>query len=346
MRIWHSTYPKIISLENVFQAWEEFAKGKRKKVDVGLFERDLEDNLFALHKSLEDRTYKHGDYKSFYVRDPKVRHIHKACVKDRVVHHLVSKVLEEIFEPTFYAHSYSCRKEKGTHKAVNAFVKLSRKASKNNTSRLFVLKCDVKKFFASIDHQVLLKILNSTIQDDEFLWLLQEIVYSFKTETGNNHGMPIGNLTSQLFANIYMNPLDQYMKHELKVQYYIRYADDFVILSSDKEYLHDLLPKIEKFLQNNLRLSLHPNKVSINNYYLGVDFLGYVIFPNFILPRTKTKRRLLKKVYKRVQLVKQGKISVEKLDETVQSYLGYLSHANSFSFAQKLKNQIHFWMTS
>jgi RNA-directed DNA polymerase len=340
MRICHNSYTDIITLENLFQAWEEFAKGKRKKADVGLFERSLEDNLFSLYKSLRNKTYKHGRYEAFYVRDPKVRHIHKAAVKDRVVHHLLSKVLEQIFEPTFYAHSYSCRRNKGTHKALRTFVSLARKASKNNTSKLFVLKCDIKKFFASVDHEVLMQTLACKIQDNDFLWLLGEIIASFQIENGIQKGMPIGNLTSQLFANIYMNPLDQYVKHELKVDYYIRYADDFVILSDDKSYLRNLITKIEKFLKEEIKLSLHPNKVSMRDYYLGVDFLGYVIFPNFILPRTKTKRRMIRKISKRIQLYRQQKISGELLNQTIQSYLGYLSHANSYKLSQEIKNNL------
>src|SRR3989344_900280 len=169
MKVWHDIYIKIITLENLFQAWEEFAKGKRKKWDVICFERHLEDNLFDLYADLVKKTYKHGSYKSFFIRDPKVRHIHKAIVRDRVVHHLVSKVLEEIFEPTFYAHSYSCRKEKGTHKAISTFVDISRRASRNNSSTLFVLKCDIKKFFATVDHNVLYLILKQKIVDKDFL---------------------------------------------------------------------------------------------------------------------------------------------------------------------------------
>ena len=272
---------------------------------MALFERNLEDNLFTLYESLLNKTYEHGGYKAFYIRDPKIRHIHKACVRDRVVHHLTSKVLERIFEPTFYAHSYSCRKNKGTHKGIKAFIKLARKVSRNNTAPLYVLKCDIKKFFASVDHSVLLEILNKSIKDDDFIWLLDEIIYSFKTEVVDK-GIPIGNLTSQLFANIYMNPLDQYMKHKLKTKNYIRYADDFVVLSQDKKYLEDLIPMIKEFLEKELKLTLHPNKIGISNYYLGVDFLGYVIFPNFVVPRTKTKRRMFRKIYKQIAAYGRG----------------------------------------
>lgn len=329
-------------MENVFQAWNGFVKGKRKKADVIIFDQFLEENLFKLYESLKDKTYRHNGYQEFYVRDPKIRDIHKACVKDRVVHHLVSKVLEEIFEPTFFAHSYSCRKKKGTHKAIKAFVKLTRQASCNNSSRLFVLKCDVKKFFASIDHGVLINLLAKRITDSDFLWLLTIIIESFNSKDQMGKGMPIGNLTSQLFANIYMDPLDQFIKKELKVKYYIRYADDFVLMSPNKEILINLLDKIGKFLENELKLHLHPQKIEIRNYYLGIDFLGYVIFPKYVIPRTKTKRRIFRKLKKKAELIKKDECDFDTLNQSVQSYLGYLSHCNSYKLAQKVKNQLIF----
>jgi len=307
------------------------------------FSRFLEDNLFELRQSLKDKAYRHGGYKSFYIRDPKVRHISKACVRDRVVHHLVSNELEKIFDPTFYIHSYSCRKEKGTHKAIEAFIRIARKASKNNTSPLFALKCDIKKFFASVDHEILYRLLDRRILDEDFLWLLKEIIDSFNVDS-TPKGMPIGNLTSQLFANIYMDPFDQFMKQELKAKNYIRYADDFIILSADREYLEDLIEKIKTFLESKLKLSLHPYKVEIRNYYLGIDFLGYVVFPHFVLPRTKTKKRLFRKIRKKVDDYKINKISAESLNQSIQSYLGYLLHANTYKLSQQLKNQIIFWL--
>ncbi len=345
MKIWHNSYTEIIALENLFQAWEEFIKGKRNKADVGIFERSLEDNIFNLYQILKNKNYQHGVYQEFYVHDPKLRHIHKACVQDRVVHHLVSKILEEIFDPTFYAHSYSCRKGKGTHKAIESFVKLARKASNNNTSKLFVLKCDIGKFFANVDHAVLLNLLAKRIHDEDFINLLKEIIESFKTEA-DPRGMPIGNLTSQLFANIYMDPLDQYIKHNLRAKYYIRYADDFVFMSNNQEYLQNILTQVECFLKEELKLTLHPNKVEICNYYLGVDFLGYVIFPKFILPRTKTKKRMFRKLAEKVNQVKEGRASPEALNQTLQSYLGFLSHCNSYKLSQEVKNQILFLQTN
>lgn len=329
----------------MFQAWEEFLKGKRAKVDVGVYERNLEDNIFDLHRELSEKTYRHGNYQEFYVRDPKVRHIHKACVKDRVVHHLTSKVLEEIFDPTFYPHSYSCRKGKGTHRAVQAFVKMSRKASKNNTSKLLILKCDIKKFFASVDHEVLIKLLKKRILDDDFINLLTEIITSFKSPDQNS-GMPIGNLTSQLFANIYMDPLDQFIKHALKVKHYIRYADDFVIMADNHKYLKEILSQTESFLESELKLTLHPNKIHIVDYYMGVDFLGYVVFPKYILPRTKTKRRIFRKMAETSQKIKDGILPPEALEQALQSYLGHLLHCDGYKLSQEIKNHVHFLQTN
>ncbi|MEK9178219.1 MAG: reverse transcriptase domain-containing protein, partial [Patescibacteria group bacterium] len=153
MKTWDNIYSKISTLENIFLGWEEFRRGKKSKKDVLFFERYLENNLFALYMSFHDKNYKPGRYKEFYVRDPKLRLIHKASAKDRVVHHIVSREFEKIFEPTFYAHSYSCRKNRGTHKGVYAFQAMARKVSKNNTRICWVLKCDIKSFFNSIDHE-------------------------------------------------------------------------------------------------------------------------------------------------------------------------------------------------
>lgn len=346
IKISHKVYQEITTPEAIFQAWDEFIKGKKKKEDVMEFGRFLEDNLFSLQESLEKKTYRHGGYKSFYVRDPKVRHIAKACVRDRVVHHLTTKMLEEIFDPTFYPHSYSCRKNKGTHRAVEEFVRMARQASNNNTSSCFVLKCDIKKFFATVDHNVLIKTLEERIQDKEFLWLLDEIISSFRSEYTvelfSPKGMPIGNLTSQLFANIYLNSLDIFMKKDLKLKYYIRYADDFVILSNNQEYLNELLPKIEDFIGKNLKMSLHPNKIELCNYYLGIDFLGYLVFPNFIIPRTKTKRRIIRKLEKKIRQLQSGDTTTKSLNQTLQSYLGYLQHANAYKLSESLKNKILF----
>lgn len=298
---------------------------------------------------MEEKSYSPGAYTGFYVRDPKIRLIHKATVVDRVVHHIVSCELEKIFESTFYAHSYSCRKNKGTHKGVLAVQKMAMRVSLNNTRPCWVLKCDVKKFFASVNHRILFEILSRKISDQVFLDLLFKIIDSFYSDQTKNlldkKGIPIGNLTSQFFSNIYMNELDQFLKHNLKVKYYMRYADDFAILSHDRVYLEDLINSIQRFLKMELDLELHPNKIIFRKFSSGVDFLGYIIFPHYILPRTKTKKRLLKKIKRKVKDFKKDKITEETLNQTIQSYLGYLGHANAYKFKQQLQNQIWFWLT-
>ncbi|MDO8518166.1 MAG: reverse transcriptase domain-containing protein, partial [bacterium] len=195
-------FKTIISLENLLGAWQEFNRGKSKKPDVQEFYSVLEENLFELHASLQDRTYTHGGYHAFKISDPKPRDIHKAGVRDRLVHHALYRILYPFFDRTFIPDSYSCRLEKGTHKAMNRFRRCALKESRNHTKTVWVLKCDIKKFFASIDHGILLKILEARIADADILWLLREVISSFSSKIieATPLGLPLGNLTSQLFA--------------------------------------------------------------------------------------------------------------------------------------------------
>ncbi len=254
-------YSKIISYENLLEAWKEFSRGKSKKEDVIEFSFLLSKNISSLHGDLVNRKYVHGSYQAFSINDPKPRNIHKASVRDRLLHHAIYRILYSYFDKKFIYDSYSCRAGKGTHKALNRFKNFATEASSLHTKTLWVLKCDIRKFFASIDHKVLLEILKKHIIDEDTLFLLEEIIGSFETQKGK--GLPLGNLTSQLLVNIYMNEFDQWMKQVMKVKYYIRYADDFVIISQDKDYLLELTPKIAEFLQEHLKLSLHPDKVFI-----------------------------------------------------------------------------------
>lgn len=319
-------YQELTSIENLFQAWDEFKKGKTRKADLQIFERHLEDNLFGLQKTLVSKVYCHGNYEDFYVQDPKRRHIHKAVVADRVVHHLLYKYLYDLFDSTFIFDSYSCRLSKGTHKAVDRLEIFTRKVSKNYTCPCWALKCDVRKFFASIDRQTLLDLLERWVIDRDILWLLTEVIESFPG------GIPLGNLTSQIFANIYLDRLDQFIKSELKIKYYLRYADDFIMLANDRKYLEDLIDPIKIFLFDHLKLELHPEKVIFRKLDWGIDFLGYVVLPHYRLPRTKTKRR----VFRKLELG----IMSKNFNQSWQSYLGYLSHADSYKIVQDLKSRI------
>lgn len=317
------TYDDIISKENLLCAWREFLKGKKEKKDVQIFQYNLLDNIDSLHKDLKNKRYKHGGYYAFNISDPKPRNIHKASVRDRLLHHAIYRIIYPYFDAIFIADSYSCRKWKGTHRAISRFKTFSMSVSHNNTKTAWILKCDVKKFFASVDHMVLIKILSEYVKDNDILWLIGRVVESFHS-TKVGVGLPLGNLTSQLLVNIYMNWFDQYMKHRLKTKYYIRYADDFVIMSQDKQWLEHVLIQTRCFLKENLLLDLHPNKVSIQTLASGVDFLGWVHFPTHRVLRTTTKRRMLKNM------------ADNPSQATIQSYLGMLGHGN----ARKLRSMI------
>ncbi|MDO8517948.1 MAG: reverse transcriptase domain-containing protein [bacterium] len=326
-KIFTHTYESIISVENLLEAWKEFLRGKKKKEDIQEFQARLMHNILELHRDLANKTYTHGSYQHFKISDPKPRDIHKAGVRDRLVHHALYRILYPFFDRTFIPDSYSCRIGKGTHKAMNRFRTFARRESHNHTKTCWVLKCDIKKFFASIDHGILLKILEARIADADILWLLREVISSFSSKIieATPLGLPLGNLTSQLFANVYLNELDQFVKHKLRAEYYIRYADDFVILSRDRKWLEDMLPRISDFLQNELRLTLHPNKVSIETVASGVDFLGWVHFPNHRVLRTTTKKRMFKRTY-----------GLEEQHAVVQSYLGLLSYGNGKKLQEKI----------
>lgn len=346
MKIYKTLFQQIVSSENLFAAWDEFRVDKRHKNDVQTFEFRLEQNLFQLHRDLTAKQYKHQIYTGFYIRDPKVRHIHKASARDRILHHAVFRVLNPIFDKTFIPASFSCRIGKGVHKGVLEIERMIRAESRNFTRPCFALKCDVKKFFDTVDHQMLMAILRKKIADADALWLLQEIIGSFTTKQRNlfdRQGLPIGNLTSQLFANIYMNEFDQFVKHELRLQCYARYTDDFVIISANKQYLEKLIDPIKTFLQDKLNLKLHPKKISLRACHQGIDFLGYVALPYYRLMRTKTRKRIFRKLKARISQYRSGSISETTLSQSLQSYLGVLSHANTYQLSQDLQNQYWFW---
>ena len=335
MRQFIHTYDSIITTEKLLQAWQEFLSDKKKKKDVILFQAKLMDNILKLHNDLKNKNYKHGGYVAFNISDPKPRQIHKATVRDRLLHHLIYQELYEYFDTKFIHDSYSCRVNKGTHKAINRFRDMILKVSKNNTRTCWVLKCDIKKFFANIDHGILKEILEKHIKDKDTLWLLGQVIDSFSSQKHIyamadmcKKGLPLGNLTSQLLVNIYMNEFDQFMKRELKVKYYARYADDFVILSENESHLNLLLRYIVAFLKDKLELQLHPDKVFIKTISSGIDFLGWVHFPKHRVLRTSTKRRMLKRLKENPK------------EESRQSYLGMLKHGNTHKLGKRFcKNQ-------
>ena len=318
-------------------AWGEFCRGKRKAKDVQKFERNLADNLLALHEELKNKTYRHGGYYQFKINDPKPRVIHKASVKDRLVHHAIYRKLYPFFDRKFIFDSYSCRNKKGTHKAMNRFRHFAHRLSRNNTRTVWVLKGDIRKFFDNIDHEILLNLLCYSIVDKDILCLLENVISSFSTAYHSSCdsriydiGLPLGNLTSQLLVNIYMNEFDQFVKDKLKIEYYIRYADDFVILYQSKVELEQLIPKITEFLREHLRLKLHPEKTFIQTFASGVDFLGWVHFSGHRVLRSAAKRRILRT------------IRLKPEPAVIESYRGLLRHGNAVMVLRQLENA--YWL--
>lgn len=318
----------FFTTENIYKAWLRFKNGKKYKQDVTDFELNLISNLKNLRDDLISNSYVHGKYYSFTIVEVKKREIHKASVRDRVVHHLLYDSLYKYFDNKFIYDSYSCRKDKGTHKALERYKSFLTKSSDNFTKQAYILKFDIQKCFASIDHSVLKNILYKHIQDKDILNLLNKILDSHISndqESIKKVGIPLGNLTSQLFINIYLNELDFYCKHVLKLKYYIRYADDVIIILKKEESTHkyenkatEIVSKVDLFCKANLKLNIH--KVEMKTINSGVDFLGWVHFSKYRVLRKVTKRKMLETVNKK----------------NVTSYLGLLKWGNGYKLNIKL----------
>lgn len=321
------TYNDIISLKNLHEAWREFVSGKKYRKDVAEFQLKLSENIYRLHVDLKIKSYAHGPYEAFSVNDPKPRSIHKASVRDRLLHHALYRQLYPFFDTKFIDDSYSCRDFKGSHRALNRFRLFARIVSKNNRRTCWVLKCDIRKFFASIDQATLKTIVKKHVRDLGVVWLFGKVIDSFHS-TVPGRGLPLGNLTSQLLVNVYINEFDQYVKHGLRQKHYIRYADDFVFMHHDRGVLMEVLPKVHDFLKERLKLELHPDKTYFQTVASGVDFLGWVHFPRHRVLRTATKRRMFNRLK-----ANDGKYA------SVRSYLGMISHGNAFKIGKTVEKK-------
>ena len=305
-----------------------------------LFERYLEDEIFKLHEELKTQTYRHSPYSKFYVFDPKERHISKAYVRDRLVHHMVYNVLSAIYEPRFIFHSFSCRLGKGTHVGIEHLNRMLRRESLSNARPCYALKMDVRRFFDTVSHSLLKKVIEKKVKDQRVLDLIGLIIDSFKVSSDHigNRGIPLGNVTSQIFSNIYLHELDHFVKHDLKEPFYLRYTDDFVLISKDPIHLKTRIPMISYFLETELNLSLHPKKIILRKWKCGIDFLGYVSFPNHQLMRTSSKRRMYRRLKKGYEDFLMGESDEVSFDQSLQSYLGMLNHSHQRTLAEMLKN--------
>ena len=352
MKTYKNIYEKIISKKNLVLAWKKARKRKTKKDYVIEFEEILPFNLRKIHKELSLQTYSPKPLKNFVLRDPKTRKISKADFRDRVVHHAICNVIEPVFDKTFIYDNSANRKNKGNLFAIKRFYFFMRKVSRNgkingwfnnNQIKGYCLKADIKHYFEEIDHEILLNILQKKIKCEKTIWLIKQILKN-KVEIERERdahssltkGMPLGNLTSQFFANLYLNELDQFVKYKLKTKYYIRYVDDFVILHKSREQLESWKKEIENFLKEKLKLGLHPDKSRIISLSKGVDFLG---FRNFYYYKLLRKRNV-SSMKRKVSLFKQGKISKEKFDQIFQGWEAYSNRTNNFWLKEKMIKNI------
>ena len=350
MKRYGNLYKQIYDFENLYQAYLEARKGKRFRGDVLEFTANLEENLIEIQNELIWKMYQVGRYREFYVYEPKKRLIMALPFKDRVVQWAIYRVLNPLLSKSFISHSYACRVGMGTHKAADKLQYWVRKVDRS-PNKYYYLKMDISKYFYRVDHCIIMEILERKIKDKDVLWLIERIIRSRDTPFGlplfmepgdcpknkrlYNKGMPIGNLTSQLLANIYLNELDHYVKHQLKERYYIRYMDDFIILHHDKKHLHKLKKDIEHYLNHLLKLNLN-KKTCIRPLSTGVEFVGFRIWPTHRKLKKKTalkmKRRLkyLKNAYSR------GEVDFHDINASVQSYLGILKHFDSHYLRKSL----------
>ena len=319
-------YEKITSFDNLLSAFKKAYQGVGKKSYSLEYWVKLEPKLIELQRELINETYQPRDYRYFKVYIPKERTIAVADFRDRIVHHAIVNILEPIYEKVFIYNSYATRKNKGTHKAV-------KKAQDFLRENYWYFKTDVKKYFDSIDHKILYSVITRKIKDRKLLGLIKKII---KNGGKQGKGLPIGNLTSQFFANIYLDQLDHYIKDNLRVNSYLRYMDDFVVLSDDKEYLKTLWKKIEAFLHSNLDLRLKPSASFINSRTNGLSFLGTRIFPNTIRVKKENLDRSIHKIKTREKEYKQGEITEAKLQQSVNSIIAHLSNYNTYNLRKDI----------
>jgi len=344
MKTYNNLYKKTYSIENLISAFKRAKLGKSKKGYVVEFESDLDENLRQLQLELKNRIYQPRKLKKFIVRDPKTRTIHASIFRDRIVHHAIINILKPIYEGIFIYDSFAGRENKGTHSAVERFEYFLRKVSSsgkrvkepfnNNSIRGFVLKADIKHYFATMNHEILITILRKNIEDEDFIGLVKIVLDNFDTKI-KGQGVPLGNYTSQFLANVYLNRLDYFVKHRLKAKYYIRYVDDFIILHRDKKILEEYLIKISKYLKN-LRLELHPEKSGICPLRNGITFLGYRIFYHYRLLKKRNINHFLNKLKENVRLYEEGMIDKKKLESFLKGWFGYAKFANTHNFRKKI----------
>lgn len=333
------SFEYLYSMGNIILAWRNARKDKTSNKDIIKFEKDLERNLLSLHLELKNKTYAPRPLTNFVLRDPKTRVISKSDFRDRIVHHALINIIKPIFEKIFIYDSCANQIKKGTSFALKRFDIFKRKVTCNYSNHAFCLKADIKHYFQEVDHEILLEILRRKIKDENIIWLIKKVLSNnISSGSGNNNykGMPLGNYTSQFFANVYLNELDYFVKNRLKVKYYMRYVDDFLIFHKSAKQLEVWKKQIDSFLRENLRIELHPDKSRIIPLSRGIDFVGFRNYLHFRLLR----KRNISNMKRKISLYKKGSLSFSKLFDIYQGWQAYAKWANTYNLRNKLKRQI------
>ncbi len=341
MKTHKNLWNKLCSYENLELAYKKARKNKTLKPYVVDFEKNLKDNLLQLRMELLLLAYTPKPLTTFIIRDPKTRKISKSYFRDRIIHHALVNILEPIFDKSFIYDSYANRKTKGTLKAIQRFDYFKRKVSKNNTKKCYILKADIRHYFEEVDHEILIQIIKRKIKDEKVIRLIKQILNNFSSfpklsSQERLKGMPLGNLTSQFFANIYLNELDYFIKHKLRIKYYLRYVDDFVILHNSKEKLNKINNTINRFLKIDLKLGLHPDKSKILILKDGISFLGFRNFYYHKLLKKSNVRKMKTKLFE-----KQSRLDIlnfDKIYATFEGWLSYTMQANTSNLRTKIIN--------
>lgn len=343
MKRYGDLWQQVTDFENLFKASRQAQRGKRFRSNVLDFNYHLEQNLAQLQQELQSQTYQPGAYRSFRIFESKPRLISAAPYRDRVVHHALCNIIVPIFERTFITDSYANRLGFGTHRALHRFTEFAR-------ANKYILQCDIRKYFPSIDHEILKSILARKVKCVKTLWLIdtiidhsneQELVLEYfpgdtiLTPYERRHGLPIGNLTSQFFANCCLNGLDHFVKERLKATCYLRYVDDFVLFSNDQSFLVHARQAIEAFLAT-LRLKIHPVKSQLFETRIGASFVGFRVLPDRIRVRNDNLRRSRQRLRNLKAAYTNTEIDVEKLTQCIQSWIAHLNHANTYRLQQAI----------
>ena len=342
-------FPAITDLDNLLASYRVVLRGKRGSSTATEIDCHLMSVLLKLQRDLQNQTYTPQPYYSQYIYEPKRRYIQAPAFRDRIVHHAIHNIMMPFYDRHFINHSYACRVGKGTHQAMRTVQRILHTHKKQT---LYTCKIDISKYFASINHTRLKTLIRQKVEDPRLLWLLDSIIDS--TDSGSEHdhlfppdspyhtkgrrGIPIGNLTSQLFANIYLHHADKYAKHQLKIRLYVRYMDDILLFHTDKSQLQLWQQQLTDFLSTELYLTVNPRKVRLYPVRVGVDFVGYVIHSPHVRLRGSSVRRFKKKYREQLRAVRDGRLPVEKMRESFTAWSAHAMHANATGLIRQLES--------